>query len=106
MDSYEDEVRKFAKENLNAELYGFPFRWEDYDAFKVHIDKAYAEYIAIARGRDPKAAAEQGGYIGFLIETPGRKHIIQCGLKKVDGNNILPGIYYRLRSNGIVEVAL
>lgn len=44
-DSYEDEVRKFAKENLNAELYGFPFRWEDYDAFKVHIDKAYAEYL-------------------------------------------------------------
>lgn len=44
-DSYEDEVRKFTKENLNAELYGFPFRWEDYDAFKVHIDKAYAEYM-------------------------------------------------------------
>ena len=42
--SYEDEVRKFAKEKLNAELYGFPFRWEDYDAFKVHIDDAYAKY--------------------------------------------------------------
>lgn len=82
-------------------------KWvQSYKGVEVAKDKAYAEYIAIARGRDPKAAAEQGGYIGFLIETPGRKHIIQCGLKKVDGNNILPGIYYRLRSNGIVEVAL
>ena len=44
-DSYEDDVRKFAKENLNAKLYGFPFRWEDYDAFKVHIDDAYAKYL-------------------------------------------------------------
>ena len=42
--SYEDEVREFAKEKLNADLYGFPFRWEDYDAFKVHIDEAYAKY--------------------------------------------------------------
>lgn len=42
--SYEDEVREFAKEKLNAELYGFPFRWEDYDAFKVHIDEAYKKY--------------------------------------------------------------
>ena len=41
---YQDEVRKFAKERLNAELYSFPFRWEDYDAFKVHIDDAYAKY--------------------------------------------------------------
>ena len=43
---YEDEVREFAKENLNAELYGFPFRWEDYDAFKVHIDEAYEKYLS------------------------------------------------------------
>lgn len=43
-DSYEDEVREFASKNLNSELYGFPFRWEDYDAFKVRIDDAYAKY--------------------------------------------------------------
>ena len=43
--TYEDEVREFAKEALNAELYGFPFRWEDYDAFKVHIDEAYENYL-------------------------------------------------------------
>ena len=42
--SYPDEVKAFAKEHLNAELYGFPFRWEDYEAFKPRIDEAYREY--------------------------------------------------------------
>lgn len=39
--AYQDELKAFAKDHLNAELYGFPFRWEDYDAFKIHIDNAY-----------------------------------------------------------------
>ena len=43
--SYMDELRAFAKEKLQTEIHGFPFRWEDYDAFKVHIDAAYAEYL-------------------------------------------------------------
>ena len=42
--AYMDEVKAFAKEHLNAELYGFPFRWEDYEAFKPRIDEAYREY--------------------------------------------------------------
>ena len=43
--SYMDDVKAFAKEHLkNAELYGFPFRFEDYDVFKVRIDEAYAKY--------------------------------------------------------------
>ena len=42
--AYMDDVRAFAKEHLNAELYGFPFRFEDYDIFKVRIDEAYAKY--------------------------------------------------------------
>ena len=49
--SYEDEVRKFAKERLNSELYGFPFRWEDYDAFKVRIDEAYENYKRSSAGK-------------------------------------------------------
>ncbi len=42
--TYLDEVKAFAKEHLNAELYGFPFRWEDYEVFKSRIDEAYCEY--------------------------------------------------------------
>ena len=42
--SFLDDVRSFAKDDLGAELYGFPFRWEDYDAFKPKIDEAYKKY--------------------------------------------------------------
>lgn len=42
--SFLDEVRAFAKDKLGTELYGFPFRWEDYDAFKPKIDEAYKKY--------------------------------------------------------------
>ena len=42
--AYMDDVRAFAKKHLNAELYGFPFRFEDYDIFKARIDEAYAKY--------------------------------------------------------------
>ncbi|MBR4812592.1 MAG: hypothetical protein IKZ69_01655, partial [Lachnospiraceae bacterium] len=42
--TYRDEVKAFVKEYLNAELYGFPFRWEDYEVFKCRIDAAYQEY--------------------------------------------------------------
>ena len=52
---YPDEVKAFAKEHLNAELYGFPFRWEDYEAFKEHIDKAYKKYL---NGNPADAATE------------------------------------------------
>ena len=42
----QEEVEKFAKEKLGTELYGFPFRWEDYKAFKPNIDAAYEKYMA------------------------------------------------------------
>jgi len=53
--TYPDEVKAFAKEHLNAELYGFPFRWENYEAFKVNIDKAYEKYLS---GNAADATAE------------------------------------------------
>ena len=42
--AYYYEVETFAKERLNAPLLGFPFTWEDYDAFKGHIDEAFAKF--------------------------------------------------------------
>ena len=42
--AYFVEVEAFAKERLNAPILGFPFTWEDYDAFKGHIDEAFAKY--------------------------------------------------------------
>ena len=43
--AYMDELRAFAKETLQTEIHGFPFRFEDYDRFKVHIDAAYEAYL-------------------------------------------------------------
>ena len=48
--AYLDEVRTFAKEKLGSQLYGFPFRWEDYDEFKVHIDESFEKYGGNANG--------------------------------------------------------
>ena len=38
-------------------MYGFPFRWEDYDIFKTNIDKAYKKYKA--KMRKMKQEAEE-----------------------------------------------
>lgn len=43
---YEAEMETYAKEHLKAQMYGFPFRWEDYDSFKPIIDAAYEKYAA------------------------------------------------------------
>ena len=42
--AYFVEVETFAKECLNAPILGFPFTWEDYDAFKGHINEAFKKY--------------------------------------------------------------
>ena len=42
--SYIEDVKKFAAKHLESELYGFPFRFEDYDIFKTRIDEAYKTY--------------------------------------------------------------
>lgn len=41
----EVDVQDFAKKELNSEVYGFRFTWEDYDKFKVYIDNAYKKYM-------------------------------------------------------------
>ena len=42
--AYYPEVEAFAREHLHAVMYGFPFRWEDYDVFKANIDAAWMKY--------------------------------------------------------------
>jgi len=55
--AYYPELEAFVKEHLKAEMYGFPFRWEDYDIFKTNIDKAYKKYKA--KMRKMKQEAEE-----------------------------------------------
>lgn len=97
---------KFAYEGLRYMLmHPERAKWEQKrSGVEVAKNRAKAKVIAIARGKNPKAAAEQGGYIGFLVETAGR--ITQCGLRKVDGEHILPGVYYKLNHSGFLEVTM
>lgn len=44
--AYYAELEEFAAERLNTVLFGFPFRWEDYEAFKPNIDAAYKKYLS------------------------------------------------------------
>ena len=43
--AYESDLGTYVKDSLGSELYGFPFRWEDYDAFKPVINAAYEQYV-------------------------------------------------------------
>lgn len=44
--AYEADLENFIKNELNSELYGFDFEWEDYDKFKPIIDKAYNKFLS------------------------------------------------------------
>ena len=98
-------IAKFAYEGLRyMVMHPDRAKWEQrHGGVVVAKNKAEAKVIAIARGKDPKAAAEQGGYIGFLVESPSR--ILRCALRKVDGEHILSGVFYRLNPKGLLEVA-
>lgn len=41
----EVDVQDFARKQLNSDIYGFKFKWDDYDKFKVYIDTAYKKYL-------------------------------------------------------------
>jgi hypothetical protein len=67
----------------------------------VGKDTAEGELVTIARGRSPKAAGIEGGYIG-LIQESSKGEIINVRLKKVDGREIKPGTYYTLKFGKVV----
>lgn len=67
--SYLVDLEKFAKEELNSEIYGFKFRWEDYDKFKIHIDEAYKKYkIETAKDELPPISENDMGRIHNIME--------------------------------------
>lgn len=76
-------------------------KWEQhYKGVTVAKNKAHNELIAIARGVDPVASAEEGGCIGLIIEEPDYSSMIRKACAhKVDGEEILPGVFYRWNFN-------
>ncbi len=76
-------------------------KWEQHHkGVTVAENKAQNKLIAIARGVDPVASAEEGGYIGVIIEEPADSSIIRKACAhKVDGKEILPGVLYHWNFN-------
>lgn len=65
---------------------------------KVHRD-AWAgdssDRIVVVRGRNPKAAGRTGTVLFLVREAPGGQKIVQVGVYEIDGEEFLPGVYYR-----------
>lgn len=51
--------------------------------------------IIVVRGKNPKAAGQIGTTIFLLKEKKGEKTIEEVGIYEIDGEEYLPGVYYR-----------
>lgn len=43
--NFEEDYQKFITEDLKKELYAVGYDWEEYEAFKAYIDRAYQKYL-------------------------------------------------------------
>lgn len=68
---------------------------------KIARDVASAPLVAIARGRNPVASSQEGGYIALVGEDV-NGYIWAVRLKKIDGKKYKPGINYTLSFAGEV----
>ena len=71
----------------------------------VHHDKAAACCgYAVVRGIDPVASGKIGDYLAFAKESVDRSHIEQIALVRVDGESILPDVWYDVNLNERNEI--
>lgn len=66
-------------------------RWSSH--VKNNRSKAYMGY-AVVRGSDPVACGVLGDILAFAKENPDNKKITQVALSRVDGDKVLPGVWY------------
>lgn len=62
-----------------------------------HVQKDQARTTngyAVVRGADPVACGELGDILAFAKENPTNKQIVQVALSRVDGEKVLPGVWY------------
>lgn len=53
-----------------------------------------ANGYAVVRGIDPIACGMSGDILAFAKEGPDRRSVIQIALSRVDGEKVLPGVWY------------
>jgi len=59
---------------------------------------------AVVRGIDPVASGKIGDYLAFAKESVDRSHIEQIALVRVDGESILPDVWYDVNLNERNEI--
>lgn len=62
-----------------------------------HVQREFGETsagFAIVRGKNPKAIGHKGAILALAKEYPQSIEIEQIGLVEVDGETILPGVWY------------
>jgi hypothetical protein len=89
-------IKRLTKEELFlhglAYMVDHPLRkWSSH----VTKDNARASRgYAIVRGPDPVASGEAGDILAFAKEEPGGGKLTQVALARVDGEKVLPGVWY------------
>jgi hypothetical protein len=62
---------------------------------RVVKDRAKARNgYAVVRGHDPIAQGETGDILAFAKEDPSTRKVVQIAISRVDGEKILPGVWY------------
>ena len=68
--------------------------------YSIHVKKDSARAtgtgIVIVRGKNPKAAGDEGSTIFLLREGKGTKEIEEVGIYLIDGVQYMPDTYYRV----------
>ena len=77
-------------------------KWQQrHNGVEVAKEKAEADLIAIARGKDPAVKGKLGGFIGLIVENRDGS-FRQAALKKVDGKRFKEDTWYKLVDDGVV----
>lgn len=63
---------------------------------KQNSGEAVGKGIVIVRGKNPKAAGDEGSTIFLLREGKGTKEIEEVGIYQIDGVEYMPDTYYRV----------
>lgn len=66
-------------------------KWSNH--VKKDHSRAYNGY-AVVRGIDPVASGKLGDILAFAKEEPDGKKIAQVAMTRVDGEKVLPGVWY------------
>lgn len=91
-------LEEFVAHSLNY-IWNHPFRENNSRVCKERGTGTNG--FVIVRGKTPKAKGQIGDVLGLVKEKRGSKEGMEMGLYVVDGERILPGIWYSVHGNPV-----